>query len=66
METDTLKQAYRDQLVQVGVNVQKATAASQELSRNDLQMIGEIWPEWASAYLQIERRIFSTRDIKSA
>lgn len=62
METEKLKQAYRDQLIQMGVNFNKATQASEELTRNELQLIGEIWPEWASAYLQVERLVFSRRE----
>jgi len=49
-----LQQAYRTQLIQVGVNSHRAEQASSTLTRTDLQLIGEIWPEWAAIFWQTE------------
>jgi len=54
METAKLQKAYRTQLIQVGVNSHRAEQASRALTKTDLQLIGEIWPEWAVIFLQTE------------
>jgi hypothetical protein len=45
-----LKQSYQEQLIRAGVSPQKAAQAAQALTVEDLQLISEIWPEWASVF----------------
>lgn len=52
MKTKRLKQSYREQLVKAGVNPQKAAQAAKIMTMRELQLIGEIWPEWAAIYSQ--------------
>jgi hypothetical protein len=62
METEKLKQAYRSQLIQVGVNSHKAAQASRVMTEHELQLISEIWPKWVTALLQAEDVILSSID----
>ena len=47
METEKLKQSYKNQLVRAGVDSHKAEQAVKNLTREELQLIREIWSEWA-------------------
>lgn len=49
-----LQKAYKTQLIQAGVNSHRAEQASSTLTRSDLQLICEIWPEWAAIFWQTE------------
>ncbi len=47
METEKLKQSYKKQLIRAGVDSYKAEQAVKNLTREELQLIREIWSEWA-------------------
>ncbi len=47
METEKLKQSYKMQLLRAGVNSHKAEQAIKNLTKEELQLIREIWSEWA-------------------
>lgn len=50
-----LKQAYRQELVKVGVHPLRAEQTAKILSLDELKFIGDIWPTWADVFTQIER-----------
>ncbi len=43
-----LKEIYQAQLVRVGVSLSKAEQAAQNVTANELKLIGEIWQDWAN------------------
>jgi hypothetical protein len=45
-----LRSAYREHLVQAGVNDHSATQAAAQLSDNELEIISEIWSTWADTW----------------
>ena len=47
MEIEKLKQSYKNQLVRAGVDSHKAEQTVKNLTREELQLIGEIWSDWA-------------------
>ncbi|MBV9388016.1 MAG: hypothetical protein JOZ78_16455 [Chroococcidiopsidaceae cyanobacterium CP_BM_ER_R8_30] len=47
METQKLKQSYKNQLIKAGIDSYKAEQVVKNLTREDLQLIREIWLEWA-------------------
>jgi hypothetical protein len=51
MKIDHLKQSYRDLLLSSGMCCQKAEKASEVVTYDDLRMIGEIWPDWGSIFI---------------
>jgi hypothetical protein len=51
---DTLKQSYKEQLIKAGVEPQKAVKAAEKITREELNLIGEIWTDWANAARRIE------------
>lgn len=55
MDLLRMKQSYREQLVKVGVHPLKAEQAAKTLSAQELQMIGDIWPEWATIFAKTEQ-----------
>ena len=57
MEANKLRQSYKDELIKVGVEPYRAEQAAQTLTRDELQMIGDIWSEWAALFYKIEREI---------
>jgi hypothetical protein len=54
MKTEKLEQSYKDQLIKAGVDNDRASQAAKILSRDELQLISEIWPEWAEVFSQAE------------
>lgn len=54
MKTEKLEQSYKDQLVKAGVDFHRAEQAAKILSREELKLIGEIWPEWAAVFFLAE------------
>ena len=58
MKTEKLKQSYKDQLVKVGVDPHRAENAANVLTSEQLQLIGEIWPEWTTVFLQTEVKTY--------
>lgn len=48
MKIEKLKQSYQEQLVKAGVEAYRAEQAAKVLTIEQLQLIGEIWPKWAS------------------
>lgn len=62
MKTEVLMQSYKHQLVKAGVDFHRAEQAAKILTWEDLQLIGEIWPEWAATcadYLAENANTFS-------
>ena len=57
MKTETLKHFYKDQLVKAGVAPQRAEQAAQILTSEQLQLISEIWPEWAATFTPAKDKI---------
>lgn len=55
MKTEKLEQSYKDQLVKAGVDLHRAEQAAKVLSKDELQLISDIWPEWAVVFSQAER-----------
>jgi hypothetical protein len=51
---DTLKQSYKEQLIKAGVEPHKALQAAEKVTREELNLIGEIWTEWANAARCVE------------
>ncbi len=47
MNLPDLKQAYQEQLLRYGVDVEKAKQAAERLSLEELMMISEIWRDWS-------------------
>lgn len=52
MKAEMLKQSYQHQLVKAGVDFHKAEQAARMLTWKDLQLISDIWLEWAAAFSQ--------------
>ena len=52
MEAEMLKQSYKQQLVKAGVDFHRAEQAANILTWEELQLISEIWPEWAAAFYE--------------
>lgn len=50
MKTEKLEQSYKEELVKAGVDFHRASLAAKSLSRDELQLISEIWPEWAVVF----------------
>jgi hypothetical protein len=44
------KQAYKEQLIQAGINQHRAEQVSAQLTPIELQMISEIWSTWATTW----------------
>ncbi len=57
METEKLKQSYKDMLVRAGVDFHRAEQAVKNLTWEELHLIGEIWPEWAAAFAQTQNEL---------
>lgn len=53
LKTEKLEQSYKNQLVKVGVDFQKAEQAAKTLTGEELLLISEIWPEWAAVFSKI-------------
>jgi hypothetical protein len=49
MEIEMLMQSYKHQLVKAGVEFHRAEQAAKILTWEDLQLVSEIWPEWAAS-----------------
>lgn len=47
MEIEKLKQSYKNQLVKAGVDLCRAEQVVRNVTLEELQLILEIWPEWA-------------------
>lgn len=60
MKTEKLEQSYKDQLVKAGVDFQRAEQAAKNLTWEQLQLISEIWLEWAPAFSQVEGERLAT------
>jgi hypothetical protein len=54
MKTEKLEQSYKEQLVKAGVATYRAEQAAKTVTREQLQLISEIWPEWASTFSQVK------------
>jgi len=46
METEKLKHSYKNELLRAGVDFHKAEQVVKNLTREELQLIRDIWPEW--------------------
>lgn len=57
MKTEKLERSYKDQLVKAGVPPHKAEQAAKTLTNEQLQLIGDIWPEWAVSLSQVEVKV---------
>jgi lipopolysaccharide/colanic/teichoic acid biosynthesis glycosyltransferase len=55
MDLLRLKQSYQEQLVKVGVHPLKAEQAAKTLSVEELSLISDIWPEWATIFSKTEQ-----------
>jgi lipopolysaccharide/colanic/teichoic acid biosynthesis glycosyltransferase len=55
MDLLKLKQRYQKQLVKVGVHPFKAEQAAKALSAEELLLISDIWPEWATVFSKTEQ-----------
>jgi lipopolysaccharide/colanic/teichoic acid biosynthesis glycosyltransferase len=55
MELFRLKQSYQKELIKVEINSLKIQQISKVLSVEELQIIGDIWPEWEKVVLKIEQ-----------
>ncbi|MGK7877109.1 MAG: hypothetical protein AB4426_28595 [Xenococcaceae cyanobacterium] len=62
MKSNKLEWAYREQLVKAGVKPQKAEQAAKTLTEEELQLISEIWSDWAVIFYQIEREILTIQE----
>lgn len=47
METQKLKQSYKNLLVRAGVDSQRAEYVVKNMTKEELQLIYDTWPEWA-------------------
>ncbi len=54
IDTEKLKQSYKNQLIKAGVDLHKAERVAINLTREELQLIHEIWPEWAAVLARTE------------
>lgn len=54
MEIEKLKQSYKDHLVKAGVNFDRAEQAVKNLTREELQLIQDIWPGWIVVFPRTE------------
>lgn len=63
MKTEKLEQSYKDELVKAGVDFHRASLAAKSLSRDDLQLISEIWPEWAVVFSQAEGEMLASMEM---
>ena len=43
-----LKKIYQAQLIRVGIPLSRAEEAAQNVTLNQLRVIGEIWADWAT------------------
>lgn len=59
MDLLKLKQSYQEQLIKVGVHPLKAEEAAKLLSKEELQFIGDIWPEWGAVVSKTEQKFES-------
>ncbi len=60
MKSDQLKQAYKEQLLRAGVEPHKAEQAANTVSsmnKQELQLLSDIWSDWAVAYSQTEHKL---------
>ena len=62
MQAEVLKQSYKQQLVKAGVDFHRAEQAANILTWEDLQLISEIWPEWAATCSQTECEGLASRE----
>jgi hypothetical protein len=53
MEFNLIKQSYQDQLIKAGVSPQRAEEAASVLNHEELQLISEIWSDWAAVFSQL-------------
>jgi len=60
MEVEELKQSYKNQLIKVGVDLNKAEQAINNLKDEELQLIREIWSDWTTVLPQTENEILSS------
>lgn len=58
LKTEKLEQSYKNQLVKVGVDFQRAEQAARALSGEELLLVSEIWPEWATVFSQVDKDRF--------
>jgi hypothetical protein len=54
MEINLLKQSYKNQLVKAGVDSYRAEQAVKNLTKEELQLIREIWSDWAAVLTESE------------
>ncbi|HEY9846958.1 MAG TPA: hypothetical protein V6D03_12280 [Candidatus Caenarcaniphilales bacterium] len=62
MKTEKLQQSYKEQLVVAGVDPQRAEQAAKVVTWEQLQLIREIWPDWAAAFLQLEKESLTSME----
>jgi hypothetical protein len=44
------KTLYKNLLIKVGVDTEKAEEASQSITFDDMRLISEIWPDWQAVF----------------
>jgi len=59
MKTEALEQSYKEQLVRVGVDPQRAEQAAKLLTGEELRLISEIWPGWGAVFPQVESEVLA-------
>jgi hypothetical protein len=52
---DNLREAYRDHLIQAGVNQLWAAKVAANLTSTDLKVITEIWSTWADTWQDLHQ-----------
>ncbi len=57
MEIEKLKQSYKNQLLKAGVDAHRAEQAIKNMTREELQLIREIWSEWTVVLPQTENEV---------
>ena len=54
MKPEKLEQSYKHLLVKAGVDFHKAEQAAKILTKEELQLISDIWPAWGIAFSQAD------------
>jgi hypothetical protein len=52
---ENVKQAYKNQLIKAGVCSHRAAQVAENLSAGELQIITEIWSQWAVTWEQFNQ-----------
>lgn len=60
METEKLKQFYKEQLVRAGVDFHKAEQAVSNMTGEELKLIHDIWSDWAVVFPRTEDELLGS------